>query len=134
MDHNCKDEIDIGQIEMDTKYIDYDTLSVIHHILMNNLEQMGRGCFLGTYYTKLDSLLKYWSPAASRYLIALLEYLNPLFSYNGKIMVGKLIVVDETAFEQIMSGDAELLSGLMTNTPIAFQKYGMLLDMRSESS
>ncbi len=130
MNNLCGEKMDIEQIERDRTYIDYVTLNVIRSILMNNLEQMGQEVFLGTYYTKFDFFLKTWNPASLRYIIALLEYLNPAFSFNGNIMMGKLIVADEGVFESVMGGNTWLLDKLANNTPTAFRKYGILEDMQ----
>ncbi len=122
-------KMNIEQIERNKTYIDYATLNVIREILMNNLNQMGLELFLGIYYSKLNIYLNMWNPAALRYFIALLEYLNPVFSYNGNIRVEKWIVADEALFDRIIGGEYRLLDGLAARTPEAFRKYGILVDM-----
>lgn len=133
MESMCGRKMDIEQIEQDKTYIDYGVLNVIRSILAYNLRQMGPRMFLETYYSKLNIFLNTWNPAALRYIIALLEYLNPAFSYNGEIAVGKPIVADEEIFERIMDGNPQLLDRLAASTPPAFWKYGILVDMRTEA-
>ena len=117
----------IEQIETNKTYIDYTTLNLTKKVLAKDLKELGKEQFLGTYYTKLGFYTKTWSSTALRYLIALLEYLNPAFSYNGKISIGKPIVADENAFQEIMNGNIQLLDQLESKTPSAFKKYGILI-------
>ena len=116
----------IEQIETNKTYIDYITLNLTSEILMNDIRELGIECFLGSYYTKLGLYTKTWSSVALRYLIALLEYLNPSFSYNRELSIGKPIVADENAFQEIMNGNIQLLDQLESKTPSAFKKYGIL--------
>ncbi len=134
MNSICGEKIDIEQIERDRAYIDYVMLNVIRRILAYNLRQMGAETFLGTYYSKLNIFLNTWNPSALRYILALLEYLNPAFSYNGEIAVGKPIVADEGIFNRILDGNPQLLDGLAASTPPAFWKYGILVDVGAEAA
>ena len=114
------------EIETDTIYIGYKSLTVLRKLLSEELEREGKEAFLGSYYTKIGFYTKTWRYAEIRYLLAFLEYLNPLFQYAGDINIGKPIVTDEDAFEKIMTGDGELLDKIRKSTPSAFLKYGLL--------
>ena len=120
----------IEQIETDKNRIDYITLNLTRKILSNNLTQMGKEYFLGSYYTKLGFYTKTWPSVCLRYLIALLEYLNPDFSYNGEIYMGKPIVANERVFQEIINGNSHLLEDLEAKTPSSFRKYGMLMEAK----
>lgn len=120
----------IEQIETDKNRIDYITLNLTRKILSNNLTHMGKEHFLGSYYTKLGFYTKTWPSVCLRYLIALLEYLNPDFSYNGEIYMGKPIVANERVFQEIINGNSHLLEDLEAKTPSAFRKYGMLMEAK----
>lgn len=116
----------IEQIETNKAYIDYTTLNLIRKVLGKDLKELGKEHLLGAYYTKLGFYTKTWSSVALRYLIAVLEYLNPSFSYNRELPIGKPIVADENAFQEIMNGNIQLLDQLESKTPSAFKKYGIL--------
>lgn len=118
--------MDIWEIETDTDYIGYQNLTVLRKLLREEMAKDGKEIFLGNYYTKMGFYTKTWRHVEIRYLLALLEYLNPEFQYTGKVDVGKRIVADETAFKKIMNGNGELLDKLRRGTPMAFIKYGFL--------
>ena len=120
----------IEQIETDKNRIDYITLNLTRKILSNNLTHMRKEHFLGSYYTKLGFYTKTWPSVCLRYLIALLEYLNPDFSYNGEIYMGKPIVANERIFQEIINGNSHLLEDLEAKTPSAFRRYGMLMEAK----
>ena len=118
----------IEQIETNKIYIDYTTLNLTRKVLEKDLKELGMERFLGTYYTKLGFYTKTWSSVALRYLIDMLEYRNPAFTYNGELSIGKPIVADEDALQEIISGNIRLLNQLESRTPSAFKKYGILMD------
>ena len=118
--------MNIAEIETDTKYIGYKSLTVLGKLLREELEREGKEAFLGSYYAKIGFYIKTWRSIEVKYLLAFLEYLNPLFQYTGDISIGKAIVTDEDAFERIMNGDMELLEKIRKSTPSAFLKYGFL--------
>lgn len=122
--------MNVGEIERNKDYIDYMTLNLTQRILGNNLKEMGRELFLGTYISNIGFYIKTWNSVNLRYLLALLEYLGPGFSYNGGINIGKMIVTDEQAFREIADGNHGLLERLERETPAAFRKYGMLIGAR----
>ena len=115
----------IEQIETNKAYIDYTTLNLIREVLGKDLKELGKEHFLGAYYTKLGFYTKTWSSVALRYLIALLEYLNPSFSYNRELSIGKPIVADENAFQEIMNGNIQLLDQLESkrHPPLKSMEY-----------
>lgn len=117
----------VEEIERDKGYIDYMTLNLTQRILGNNLDQMGKKLFLGTYIADIGFYIKTWNSVNLRYLLAMLEYLGPEFSYNGNINIGKAIVADEQALQEIVNGNHALLESLEGETPAAFRKYGMLI-------
>lgn len=117
----------VEEIERDKEYIDYMTLNLTRRILGNNLDQMGKKLFLGTYIANIGFYIKTWNSVNLRYLLAMLEYLGPEFSYNGNINIGKAIVADEQILEEIANGNYTLLDRLERETPAAFRKYGMLI-------
>ena len=118
--------MDKWELETDTDYIGYQSLTVLRKLLRKELEKDGKEAFLGNYYTKIGFYTKTWRYVEIRYLLALLEYLNPEFQYTGKVDVGKRIVADEAAFKKIINGNTELLDNLSQGTPAAFIKYGFL--------
>ena len=117
----------IDQIETDTNYIDYASLVTTMKMLKDQLAEMEKEQFLGTYYARLGFYAKTWRTVELRYLIAMLEYLNPDFSYNKELRIGKTIVANEHSFQEIMKGNHSLLDQLENHTPSAFRKYGFLL-------
>ena len=118
--------MDKWEIETDIDYIGYQSLTVLRKLLREELERDGKEAFLGNYYTKIGFYTKTWRHIEIRYLLALLEYLNPEFQYAGNVDMGKTIVANEAAFKKIMNGNTELLDKLRRGTPLAFRKYGLL--------
>ncbi|EEQ58124.1 hypothetical protein CBFG_01834 [Clostridiales bacterium 1_7_47FAA] len=118
--------MDKWEIETDVDYIGYQSLTVLRKLLRDELKKDGKETFLGNYYTKIGFYTKTWRYVEIRYLLALLEYLNPEFQYTGVINIGRTIVTDEDAFKKIVNGDAGLLDKLRQGTPLVFIKYGFL--------
>lgn len=114
------------EIETDTNYIGYQSLTLLSELLWKELDQKGREAFLGGYYEKIGFYTKTWRTVELRYLLAFLEYLNPEFQYTGKLDIGKPIITDEHAFRKILGGDGALLEQLERTTPPTFIKYGLL--------
>ncbi len=118
----------ILELEQNRDYIDYSELSLLAHQLEKEYNQQGKEKFLGYYYSHIGFFFKTWSSVKLRYLLSVLEWLNPDFPYGGDIPIGRPIVVNEDCFEQIIQGDSKLLDKLADATPTAFQKYGMIVD------
>ena len=117
----------IEEIETNREHINYAALNLAQGILKKNLEQMGKEAFLGNYYAAIGFYVKTWRSIDLRYLLAMLEHLNPEFQYSGKVEIGKVIVTDEHLLQKVMDGDRALLDKLDKNTPAAFKKYGILI-------
>ncbi|MGN0298452.1 MAG: hypothetical protein ACI4C1_04605 [Lachnospiraceae bacterium] len=120
--------MEMESIEMNRDYIDYSRLKLLDNVLKNDWKNMGEELFIGHYETKIGFFAKTWRDIEFRYLLAVLEYTNPHFHYEGKVEIGKTIIINEEMLDKVVKHqDVELLKKLEENTPEAFRKYGFLL-------
>lgn len=122
-----KKRIYIHELETDKNLIEYGELDMIRKKLNREYQEMGKERFLGTYQLNISFYTQLWRSIDLRYLLAMLEALNPDFPYGGQIRMGKPIVLDRKLLEKILEGDQELLDRVVLRTPGAYLKYGILL-------